>query len=185
MISNLNQDSIHVDFSSVNPDDTTHYCDIWLEHYVIYSSLEYGISALPVVINAFVVFLFQNLIPLGKFYSKNGETETMFILITLFQFANLALLDILLNFKVRNQFLNSFSVFNGLYDDFTVEWYKIVGSSLCLTMFLNVFISQLGGLQKYLLHSILRCYDRGGCFKPIRKFPKPRNEVNTKKKMQS
>lgn len=141
----LDQDSLHVNFSSVNPDDTTHYCDIWFENFAIYYSLEYGISILPVIINAFVVLLFQNLIPQGKFYSRNGETETMFILITLFQFANLALLDILLNFKVKNQFLNSFSVFNGSYDDFTAEWYKIVGSSLCLTMFFNVFLSQLDG----------------------------------------
>lgn len=52
-------------------------------------------------------------------------------------------------------------------------------------MVFNVFLSQTDGLQKYTLQSMLRCYDRGGCCKPIRKFPKPRNEVNTRKVIQS
>ena len=85
--------------------------------------------------------------PYGKFYSRNGETETTFILTTVFQFANFALLDILLNFRVSSQFLNSFSVFSGQYADFSAQWYKVVGSSLCLTMLFNVLLSHTAGLQ--------------------------------------
>lgn len=44
----------------------------------------------------------------------------VFFMITLFQFANLALLDILLSFKVTNKFLNSYNIFTGEYNDFTV-----------------------------------------------------------------
>lgn len=140
---------------------------------------------LPVIINGVVTWIFQFIVPFGKFYSKNRESETTFILTTLFQFANFALLDILLNFKISNNLLNSFQLFNGAYDDFTVEWYKVVGSSLCLTMLFNIVLSQTDGLQKYLYQSILQCYDRRGCCKPIRKFPKPSIEVNTRKVIQS
>ena len=52
-------------------------------------------------------------------------------------------------------------------------------------MFFNVFLSQIDGFLKYFLDSIKRCYDRGGCFKELRKYPKPRNEVNTRKVIQS
>lgn len=91
----------------------------------------------------------------------------------------------MLNFKVRNEFLNSFQVFSGEYADFSVEWYKIIGSQLCLTMLFNVILSQTSGASKYLIASLKRCYDRGGCCKEIRKYPKPRNEVNTKKVIQT
>lgn len=97
---NLNLDALNQEFSSIKEGDTKQYCNIWFEEYAKYQSLEYGISLLPVVINAFVTWLFQTLVPYGKFYSRNGETETTFILTTVFQFANFALLDILLNFRV-------------------------------------------------------------------------------------
>lgn len=51
-------------------------------------------------------------------------------------------------------------------------------------MLFNVVLSQTEEVWGWIFSAIKRVYDRG-CCKPIRKFPKPRNEVNTKKVIQS
>lgn len=51
-------------------------------------------------------------------------------------------------------------------------------------MLFNAFLSQRDGLQAYIISTIRRCYDRGGCFKSI-KNKTGSKEVNTKKVVQS
>jgi len=106
-------------------------------------------------------------------------------MITIFQFANLALLDLLMSFRVKQEFVNSFNVLDGDYSDFTVYWYKIAGSTLCFTMLINAVSASLGEFPMLAWINIKRIRDRGGCCRPIRKFPQPKDEVNTKMVIQT
>jgi hypothetical protein len=51
----------------------------------------------------------------------------------------------------------------GDYTDFTAQWYKDVGKTLCLTLFLNVFSPYPGRFFWPALAWARRLYDRGTC----------------------
>jgi hypothetical protein len=54
-----------------------------------------------------------------------------------------------------------FPIFAGRFEDFTVEWYKNVGATISLTMFINVFTPHIGGIVGLLKNHLLQCKDRG------------------------
>ncbi len=39
-----------------------------------------------------------------------------------------------------------FPIFSGRFSDFTVEWYKNVGATITLTMFINIFTPHISGI---------------------------------------
>jgi len=43
-----------------------------------------------------------------------------------------------------------FPIFAGRFQDFTVDWYKNVGATISLTMFINIFTPHIGGIVAYL-----------------------------------
>ena len=51
--------------------------------------------------------------------------------------------------------------FNGSYNDFSVEWYRIVGSTITLTMLVNIITPHFFNLFASLFRSCGRCFDRG------------------------
>jgi hypothetical protein len=53
-----------------------------------------------------------------------------------------------------------FPVFAGRFSDFSVEWYKNVGATIALTMFINVFTPHIGGFIAILKNNMLRLLDR-------------------------
>jgi len=49
---------------------------------------------------------------------------------------------------------------HGEFEDFTVEWYKKVGTTLCVTLFINISSPYGASLLKYLIAIARRCRDR-------------------------
>jgi hypothetical protein len=68
---------------------------------------------------------------------------------------------LLVNFTLDFGFLNSLSILDGEFDDFTTEWYKKVGASLGMTMLINTVSPHLPKLATPLLTVTKRCWDRG------------------------
>jgi len=42
-----------------------------------------------------------------------------------------------------------FPIFAGRFSDFTVDWYKNVGATISLTMFINIFTPHIGGIVAF------------------------------------
>lgn len=61
-----------------------------------------------------------------------------------------------------------FPIFAGRFEDFTVEWYKNVGATISLTMFINVFTPHIGGIVALIKNYLMQCKDRG-CSKDVRR----------------
>ena len=57
-----------------------------------------------------------------------------------------------------------FPIFAGEYVDFTVEWYKVVGATITLTMMINIITPHLSVFLKMMKSSCLKCCDRGCTF---------------------
>lgn len=75
----------------------------------------------------------------------------------------------LVNAKIKEIKLPAqFPIFAGKYDDFSVEWYKNVGATLSLTMFINVFTPHIGGFVAVIKNGLSRCRDRG-CSRDIKR----------------
>jgi len=52
-------------------------------------------------------------------------------------------------------------ILNGNYKDFSLNWYQNVGSSLCITMAINIITPHLSILLEPFKACISRCRDRG------------------------
>ena len=63
---------------------------------------------------------------------------------------------------------DKFPIFNGEYADFTVSWYRNVGTTLTIAMIMNIITPHIAENILYILPAISRCIDRG-CTRDIRK----------------
>jgi hypothetical protein len=82
-------------------------------------------------------------------------------------------------------FLGFIPIFNGSYPDFVAQWYSNVGSTLCLTMVINIFSPHASKLAMPLMKLFFQQLDRGLCVHSIKKEKNENDEtdidVNTKK----
>ena len=88
------------------------------------------------------------------------------------QFINIAIVLLCVNFNFTEGdklFLGFIPIFNGKFDDFTVDWYAKVGKTLCLTLMVGIFSPYGSKLAFPLLKLFFRCRDRGGCFRGLKK----------------
>ena len=69
---------------------------------------------------------------------------------------------LLVNARVSEIDLPDFiPLFAGKYNDFTVEWYRVVGSTISFTMLINIVSPHVGALIGMLKSGVVRCLDRG------------------------
>ena len=54
-------------------------------------------------------------------------------------------------------------ILSGMYDDFSVQWYRAVGSTISLTMIINIFTPHAGALIGYLVKGMQRAWDQRWC----------------------
>ena len=68
---------------------------------------------------------------------------------------------------------------NGDYTDFSVQWYRNIGTSICITLVMNIFSPYMLSLLKYVMQNFQRCKDRK--FRKNLKLEKQEksDEVNT------
>ncbi len=104
--------------------------------------------------------IFEILGPFGKFYSIGQETTSIFFKITLLQYCNIIVVLLFISFKVQNSF-NSINILSGNYSDFDADWFKNIGGTLCLTVFLNIITPHIAKILIPILHLLIQLYDRG------------------------
>jgi len=83
--------------------------------------------------------------------NKTEEKAASIVKMFLVQFINTGLVILLVNARISEVSLPAFfPIFAGRFSDFTVEWYKNVGATISLTMFINIFTPHIGGIVAYL-----------------------------------
>ena len=165
------------------PDNYTDFkfCDVWAKNYFMQNGMVIGSSLITIMINIITCTIFEKIVFIEKKHSANDETIGQFIKITIMQFINIAVVVLCVNFDFTpgdNYFLGFIPIFNGKYPDFTVDWYKNVGKTLTLTLFIGIF-SPYGSKAAFpMLKLFMRCLDRG-CKSSVRKAENS-DEVNSK-----
>lgn len=79
------------------------------------------------------------------------------------QLINTGIIILLVNAKIPqiSTWLPDFiPLFDGKYNDFSVHWYKVVGSTIMFTMFINVFTPHIGPLIGYFKSRMGACCQR-------------------------
>jgi hypothetical protein len=113
------------------------------------------------VLNALIVSILVALSSFQRFLNKTEEKASSIVKMFLVQFINTGLVLLLVNARISGVNLPSaFPIFAGRFSDFTVEWYKNVGSTISLTMFINIFTPHIGGFVAVIKDSIFQCLDR-------------------------
>ena len=78
------------------------------------------------------------------------------------QYVNFAVVPLITKFNINFKPLNEIYLFAGPYHDFTLEWYKDIGSTLCLSMLINTISPHISKLAKAIVKGCcLRYRDRG------------------------
>jgi hypothetical protein len=116
-----------------------------------------GISLL----NSVIVGVLVSLSSFQRFLNKTEEKASSIVKMFLVQFINTGVVILLVNAQISELSLpEQFPVFAGRFSDFTVEWYKNVGATISLTMFINIFTPHIGGIIGLIKAKIFQCLDR-------------------------
>jgi len=122
-------------------------------------------SVLVVSINVVICLILELVTQLEKAHSQNDETLSKFYKISIMQFINYSILTLLINQKIEGfenyYFLGLIPLLQGKYDEFSADWYRKIGSTLGLTLTLNIFSPHFSKLAVPIFKFILRFYDRG------------------------
>jgi hypothetical protein len=97
-----------------------------------------------------------------RFHTMTEEKASSIIKMFLIQFINTGLVILLVNAKISEIQLPKFvPLFAGEYQDFTVQWYRVIGSTIGFTMLINIITPHTGALIGYFMAGVFRCMDRG------------------------
>ena len=80
----------------------------------------------------------------------------------LISFMNVAIIVLLVNLSIRETL--PIPILQGEYEEFSVEWYRLVGSNMCVQLSLLILSTHLTNMLFAFLASFKRCRDRGGFF---------------------
>lgn len=95
-----------------------------------------------------------------KHHSRPDEVYSSAINMFVTTFINTSILIIVVNFNLHLE-NKSIPILNGNYSEFSVEWYRLVGSTICVTMMMMVVSPFASNAAFQLMGSVLRCLDRG------------------------
>ena len=136
-------------------------CEEWLKTYVLTQSLVY---VAPIVIG-FINFIAGTVMTrISKYEKKHTIPEMQYTAArnnAFISFVNLGLAGLLVNLKMPFSMPQNFPLLQGQYDEFSVEWYRLLGSSLCVQLALLIVSNHAAKLVKVLIKQTQRCWDRG------------------------
>ena len=80
----------------------------------------------------------------------------MFVL----SFLNSGVVILLVNFRVESFGDWSVPILKGDYQKFSSEWYRLVGSTICLTVIFMSLVPHMANISMQILFCTKRCWDR-------------------------
>lgn len=126
-------------------------------------------AAVVEIVNEIVVLILVWTSKFQKYKNKTEELARSVPKILFFQFINTALLILIVNAKVPElKVPQNFPLLNGNYVDFTVSWYRNVGTTLTIAMIMNIITPHIAENMLFLWPKLRRCIDRG-CTRDIRR----------------
>merc|ERR1719223_371162 len=126
--------------------ETQKLCEQWIIGKFQAIAFTIGSVAAVTILNEALLFIFYYLCDFEKHRTRTGLTYSQFIKLFIATFMNTGLLVFVINSNWYNQFddfvlIPFLHLGNGAFGDIGSNWYLGVGSSLCLTVLIEVFSS--------------------------------------------
>jgi Calcium-activated chloride channel len=113
------------------------------------------------IVNEIVIMLLIWTSEFQRYKNKTEEKAKSVPKILFFQFINTALLILIVNAKIPEfNVPKDFPLLNGKYVDFTVPWYRNVGTTLLIAMMMNMVTPHIAQNMLFAWPACRRCCDR-------------------------
>ena len=136
------------------------YCSEWLSHYVMANTVivlvALGITAVNILAKTLLIYISR----FESAHIKTSETFSSMLKMFIVSFLNTAVLLLLANLEL-DIYVFGMPVFAGKYYEFSVDWYRVIGSTICVTMAVNIISPHLANGSYLLYRSFSACLDRG------------------------
>ena len=83
------------------------------------------------------------------------------------EFINTGVIILLVNFRL-NFYIYGVPIIAGKYSEFSVDWYRMVGSTIILTTLLRLVTPNIIALLQILITLLKQCYDRKWTFNKLK-----------------
>eukprot|EP00743_Colponemidia_sp_Colp-15_P005010 GILK01005396.1.p1 GENE.GILK01005396.1~~GILK01005396.1.p1 ORF type:complete len:784 (+),score=111.46 GILK01005396.1:81-2432(+) len=115
------------------------FCSDYISTLLVTAMLTVISAVGVVVINAILKYILRKLASYERHASKTSQIRQVTLKVFFAQFLNTALIVLLVNSNLRGKVSVPSDLLVGVHDDMDVQWYATVGSSILVTMFVNVF----------------------------------------------
>ena len=149
------------DESFDTPDGELALCVDWAQTYFTVQILTYGGAVITLFVNIILRFILKGIVQFERHRSKTSELLSRAFKMFVLQFLNTAAIVVFINARIDTGFE---PLRRGEFSDFSEQWYVAVGTSIVLTMALNIVLPHLFPVVLWLLTKYRKCSDRGcGC----------------------
>eukprot|EP00347_Sterkiella_histriomuscorum_P010278 403376914 len=142
---------------SITFSDGNQYCGQWLFYYTLSNSLIYlvalQISVINIVINKIIRYVSQ----FEMNHIKSSQMVTSMQKMFMVSFFNTGVVIFIVNVNLELPRIPLFPFFTGDYKEFSVEWYRIVGSTISFTMLLNIITPHFANLMALIGTKMKKC----------------------------
>jgi branched-subunit amino acid ABC-type transport system permease component len=137
-------------------------CKDWLQGYTLSNAIVQSTAILILVLNIIIVTVLKLLSQFQRFHTMTEEKASSIVKMFLIQLINTGIVILLVNARILEIKLPDFiPLFQGKYEDFTVEWYRVVGSTISFTMLINIITPHTGAIIGVFVGGLKKCCDRG------------------------
>lgn len=133
-------------------------CIDWAFNRYLTKALPFIIVFAIIITNMIMQFVFKALAAFEKHFSVTSELFSRTIKIFIAQFLNTAIIILVVNTRFTQVPIVDF--LNGVYNDLIPEWYFNVGTTIIITMFINMFSLPIVNLIFAFIKGCVRCCDR-------------------------
>lgn len=116
------------------------------------------------VVNVVMCIILAIVVEGERHHTKNDETMSTFIRITILQYINIGIIVLLVNMDIypgEQLFLGFLPILDGEYPDIDAQWYANVGTTISFSMLLGIFTPHASYFFFAFLNYFLACLDRG------------------------
>ena len=124
---------------------------------IFYWAIVIGIN----LVNFFLKVILKIIVKFERRHDKTEEVVSTTLVLFVVTFINTAIILLIVNINLDLGLPDYFPIFAGDYDEFTVEWYRTIGSSIVVTMIIGIFSPHINNSISWILNALKRWFDRG------------------------
>lgn len=141
-------------------DNGESYCEEWLPMFVLDNVMIILVPLVIIVVNFISKTILRRMTRFEKRQSKPQEVYASAFNMFVLSFLNSGVVVLLINLKVESMSGHSLPILKGDYTKFSAEWYRLVGSTISITVIFMTLMPHAANISMQVLFCIKRCWDR-------------------------